>query len=732
VEERSYADIDDHRLLRAFLEEAEELLEGLNASLLALEKDTGNRELVHEIFRLTHSLKSEAALVGFGKLSSLAHRLEDVFEKVRDGELPLDRALMDAIFAASDLLHELTGRISRGEGETEVDSAALIAELERLAGLDREDAAGSGFRADRRQGAVDASVAHGDKSLNGLERYRIQEALDRGHRVCRVEFELDADVEMRYPRAYLVFNNLEAKTNLIKSIPDLTTPGDDDSRYSRFSLLFTTDESPDRVRSYWGIDQVREVIFDSWTADTIQESGFLLDAPIDGVYPGARLPEGIDRSRRTVAGARAPDAAHSRVESTSVRVDTKKLAEIWQLVADLVTWKTRLSSLSDRIEKRAEGENLEDEMEQVRDSLEKITGSLQQAIMETSMVPIAVLFNKFPRLVRDLSRKLGKDVELKIEGLETEIDRSLVEVLSDPLTHVIRNALDHGIESAAERRDAAKPAKGSVTISAQQLGGRILIEVADDGRGVDVEKIRQKATAPPEMSDEEVIQYIFSPGFSTKEDVTDLSGRGVGMDVVANRIRGVLKGDVQVKTEPGGGTRITIYLPLSLAILEVLVVRCRGYHNAVAVRDIEETVKVKLRGGRSGESVLYREKSIPTLRLDRLFYGNGRRTPAVQSGGFQPALSDVLLGEGDALVDASGLASEGDDKEYNGVVIRHKNAVVCLVVDQLVEEEDIVIKPVSDLLNMQGLFSGVSVLGDGRILFVLNTARLVELARSGG
>lgn len=724
IEERSHSEIDDQRLLRAFLEEGEELLERLNAALLELEKDPGNQELVHEIFRLTHSLKSESALVGFGKLSSLAHRLEDVFERIRSGETAMSRPLMDAIFAASDLLHELMGRISRGESEAEVDSGTLIAELEELAGLEpRGKAAVSGKTT---AGPVGRQVL----SLSSVERFRVLEALDRGHRVCRASFELDPDETMRYPRAYLVFNNLESVTNLIKSAPDLAAPVEDDGRYGRFSVLFTTDADPEAVRKCWDVDQVRESSVEWWSADSISGSDLALDAGADGVYPGAQPASDRLRTRRGPSGRReSAEASRAVSESTSVRVDTKKLNEMWQLVGDLVTWKARLSGLSDTFLKLSEADHLKEEVAQVRDSLERITGNMQQAIMETSMVPIAVLFNKFPRLVRDLSRKLGKEVELRIDGRDTEIDRSFVEVLSDPLTHIIRNSLDHGIEPAQERLAAGKAAAGRITISAQQLGGRILIDVTDDGRGLDVDKIRRKAAAPAGMADEEVIQYIFSPGFSTKEDVTDLSGRGVGMDVVATRIRGVLKGDVQVKSDRGLGTRIAIFLPLSLAILEALIIRCRGCFYAVAVRDIEETVRVKLEGDSRGESVRYRDGAIPALRLERLLYGEpggaaqSAEGAASPEGGFEASLA-----QGDSLMDASGLGSQVEEAEHNGVVIRQKDKAVCLVVDQLVEEEDVVIKPVSDLLNNTGLFCGVSVLGDGRILFVLDTVRLVEMA----
>jgi two-component system chemotaxis sensor kinase CheA len=672
-------------------------------------------------------LKSESALVGFGKLSSLAHRLEDVFERIRSGEIELERALMDAIFAASDLLHELVGRISRGEGEAEVSSDSLLAELEALAGLRDPGGGALGQRAaDAR-----APLPPGAEvlSLGSVERFRILEALDRGHRVCRASFELDPEAAMRYPKAYLVFNNLESRTNLVKVSPDLTVPVDDDSRYARFTVLFTTEADPESVRRCWDVDQVHESLVEWWDADGIAGSGLALDARTDGVFPGAQPAEAQTLARRAPSGRRAAAPPRTPAESTSVRVDTKKLNEMWQLVGDLVTWKARLTGLSETFLRIEDADHLREEVEQVRESLERITGGMQAAIMDTSMVPIAVLFNKFPRLVRDLSRKLGKEVELEIDGRDTEIDRSFVEVLSDPLTHIIRNSLDHGIEPAQERLAAGKAAAGRVTISAQQLGGRIAIEVADDGRGLDVEKIRRKAAAPVEMPDEEVIQYIFSPGFSTKEDVTDLSGRGVGMDVVATRIRGVLKGDVQVRTDPGRGTRIGIFLPLSLAILEALIIRCRGSFYAVAVRDIEETVKVRLQSGAQGETIRYRDGEIPALRLERLLYGRPADASQSDRGAMVPGGDlNISLMDGDSLMAASGLTSESDEAEHNGVVIRQKGKAVCLVVDQLVEEEDVVIKPVSDLLNNTGLFSGVSVLGDGRILFVLDTVRLAELA----
>jgi two-component system chemotaxis sensor kinase CheA len=363
---------------------------------------------------------------------------------------------------------------------------------------------------------------------------------------------------------------------------------------------------------------------------------------------------------------------------------------------------------------------------------------MQQAVMETRMVPIAVLFNKFPRLVRDLSRKLGKDVELEMAGGETEIDRSLVEVLSDPLTHLIRNCLDHGIETVEQRIARGKPATGRVSISAQQRGGKIVIEVADDGRGLDLDRIRQVAQAAPETTDAELINFIFQPGFSTRQSVSELSGRGVGMDVVATRVKENLRGEVLISNLPERGLTVTILLPLTLTILHSLLVASGGQFYAIPIRDIDETVHVEptaLRPTRAGEQMALGEEEIPAIRLGGLLAAS----PTSLSGFAPTSLS------GSAPTSLSGSAPAGRSLEgwnptqpapapasapgayLHGVVARSKGQRYCLLVDELVEELDLVIKPLSEVLNRHRLFSGVSVLGDGRIVFILDTSRIVEL-----
>ncbi len=724
------AGIDEKKYLRAFLEEAEELLEKLSDSLLELEKDTENTELVHEVFRLIHSIKSESALLGFTCLSELAHRLEDVFERIRSGGIGLDKPLMDKIFTGSDLIHEMIARISRGESDSNIDDRSLIEEQESLGRREElpEPGPARPKRSDETTQSPPAKVVSSDSfcraenrvKLSELERIQLLEARDRGEGLYRLSYRIDNDVEMKYPRAYLVFNKLEMLVNVVKTVPEMAEPLKKDALYSRVTVFFSTDIDRQEILEACEVDQVSDVEhspleYDALLTATVPCEGpaeaLTASGPVSAAAAPAELPLGRStarpkRSDETTAFSVQPkipdtEMARTSIEKSSIRVETRKLNDLWRLLGELILCKGHLSRLQITYEDLAESGLLKDKLESVTDFLEKISNGMQQAMMETRMVPIAVLFNKFPRLVRDLSRKLGKEVELRIEGKETEIDRSIIEILSDPLTHIIRNALDHGIESSAERLRKGKNVRGIIHISAWQQGGKIIIEIIDDGCGLDVEKIRQKAGVEPNISEDELFSLVFAPGFSTKDDVTEVSGRGVGMDVVATRIKDNLKGEVLVKSRKDLGTTITILLPLTLTIVHSLVIRSADHYYAVPIRNIDETVKITEQDAWDDSS----DGKIPLVSLKELLYSkpDGSRGPGKH-----------------------GPERIHESEEINGVIIRQKGKKVCLLVDELVDEEDVVIKPVDDMLNLKRLFSGVSVLGDGRILFVLDTARIVE------
>jgi two-component system chemotaxis sensor kinase CheA len=704
---------DEHRLLRAFLEETEELLEKLNHCLLELEKDSANLELVHEIFRLTHSLKSESAMIGFANLSELAHRLEDVFERLRSGALLLGRELLDAVLGASDLIQEMVTRVARGEGDDGVDTRLMTAELSRLAGI----AGGRAAPAPRGQAPVEAAPG---QRLSGAEAQRAREALERGEQLYRLRFRTAGEPLMRHPRAYLVLSNLERVANVLKSSPELDKPPaeEDGEGYAEVQILFSSDLPEAELSRAYRLEDIAEAELARLDPAALG-AGPREDGPR---AEGGRAPSGESPPPE----ASAPRGDYERSARASVRVDTAKLDDLWQLVGELVTCKARFGKLTGGLAGGAAGPAGSAEMllgvEKITDSLEQVTGRMQQAVMETRMVPIAVLFNKFPRLVRDLSRKLGKDVELAMTGGETEIDRSLVEAVSDPLTHLIRNSLDHGIETVEQRIARGKPAMGRISISAQQRGGKIVIEVVDDGRGLDLDRIRQVAQAAPETTDAELINFIFQPGFSTRQSVSELSGRGVGLDVVATRVKESLRGEVLISNLPGRGLTVTILLPLTLTILHSLLVASAGQYYAIPIRDIDETVQVEpiaLRPTRFGEQMALGEEEIPAIRLSRLL----EAPPASPAG--EPsaaATSAPTAREPPPLARAP-----GEGGYLHGVVARSKGQRYCLLVDELVEELDLVIKPLAEVLNRHRLFSGVSVLGDGRIVFILDTSRIVEL-----
>ncbi len=706
--------LDDTRLRKAFLEEAEELSQKLGDSLLGLETDAGNADLINEVFRLTHSLKSESALMGFGRLSELAHRMEDVLGLARDGTLRLSKPALDGIFAGADLIAEMMAAIAKGDSDSDFDTAAVLATLAAFgagqgkarqapapdkagmppgaaAGMPPGAAAGMPPGAAAETPSVAPTPAVGSdlpSALNEFQRKQLAEARDRGETLYRITVRVDPSEPMMFPRAYLVFFNLEARANVVRVTPAMDGDPVDDALYGRTVLLLTAQEEEEALRTAAGVDQIADVLVerpgyeDYLRPATPPAAATAALAP--AVEPGPAASPSEEPARRVAA-----------VEKTSIRVDTRKLDDLWSLIAELVLHKSHIARLSDDIGKGVDVHTVQEELVESFDSLDKISGGMQQAMMDTRMIPISVIFSKFPRLVRDLSRKVGKPVELDMSGEDTEIDRGIVEALSDPLTHIIRNSLDHGIEFPEERVRHGKPEKGRVSVAARRQGGNIVIELTDDGRGMDPERIRHKAITmripgADAFTESQLLDLVFLPGFSTKEVVTDLSGRGVGMDVVATRIRRDLKGDVVLRTEVGKGTRVTLLLPLTLTIVNALLVRGDNQIYAIPLTDLDSTAKLLATeiGGEEGkETSLWAGEEVAVYSLGALF-GAGRRRA----------------------------------EEYFAAVLRHGDRRALLIVDELIEEREVVIKPVDDLLNPERMFSGVSVLEDGRLVFILDTS----------
>ena len=673
--------MDEARLRRAFLEEAEELSQKLGDTLLALETDRGNPDLINEVFRLTHSLKSESALMGFTALSALAHRMEDVLGLARDGRLTLEKQTMDRFFAGSDLIAGMMSAIAKGGSDADFDTGAILSNLSSAA-------AAGGISAAHQESAW------AEIKLGEFEKRQLAEARDRGERLYRLAVRVDEAESMKFPRAYLVFSNLELVSNVVKVVPPMEGDPGEDGLYATTTLLLTTAGEERELQYAASVDQIVDVEIERFDFDVLLGTGTGGVGPAAfGKMPHPRNAAGSGRERGGAAGGMPPGA--SVAEKTSIRVDTRKLDDLWSLIAELVLHKSHIARLSEEIGHGADVHTVREELVESFDSLDKISSGMQQAMMDTRMIPISIIFSKFPRLVRDLSRKLGKAVDLVLSGEDTEIDRSVVEALSDPLTHIIRNSLDHGVEFPEERVRQGKSEKGRVSVSARRQGGTIVIELADDGRGMDTELIRQKAInrgieGAQSFAEAQLLDLVFLPGFSTKDEVTDLSGRGVGMDVVATRIKGDLKGDVALRTELGMGTRVTLILPLTLTIVNSLLVRGDTQLYAIPLTDVDSTAKIlttEIRGAKGRETSTWMGEEIPVYSLGALL-GNGRHR----------------------------------SEEHFAAVLRHGERKAFLVVDELIEEREVVIKPVDDLLNAQRLFSGVSILENGSLVFVVDTS----------
>jgi two-component system chemotaxis sensor kinase CheA len=700
------AGIDDPVLRRAFSEETEDLHGKLGEALMALEQDSSSAAHLNEAFRCVHSIKSESALMGFEKLSALAHAMEDVLDRARGGRLALDRPVMDLLFAGLDLLGAMLTAVGAGSGDGSVAAGTVLEGLHAAAGR-AEDPTGAltgGGAAPAAPAPTATSaetVASAAPMFDTFQRHQLCEARDRGETLYALHLRVDEAEPMKFPRVYLVFNALELAANVVKTEPPLDGPPLDDAAWSEALLYLTSREGSEALAAAARVDQVSVASLEALDWDTA------LAVPR---FPGAGAPVSpgdFGSTPRPGSVANHDEGAHRQPapERPTIRVDTRKLDDLWSLVAELVTRKSRVARLSDRVNRGApaapgrglDGHELGEELAEASDALDKIAGGMQRAMMDTRMVPISVIFSKFPRLVRDLSRKLGKSIELVLAGEETEIDRGLLEALSEPLTHLLRNAIDHGIEFPEERVRQGKPARGRVAVSARQQGGNVVVEITDDGPGIDAARVREKAVrdgipGAAAMDDTAVLDLVFRPGFSTRDVVTDVSGRGVGMDVVATRVREELKGSVVLATEKGRGTRVTLLLPLTLTIVSALLVRTEGQLFALPLADVDSTVKVlntEVRGDEERETWIYREEEIPLFRLASLLGRGSRRA-----------------------------------EEHFAVILSHAGRRGCLVVDELVEERQVVIRPVDDLLNRRRLFSGVSLLEDGQLAFILDTSFL--------
>jgi len=654
---------EDDRAKEEFASEAEELLDVLSRDISEFESQGTNvrPEVINKIFREIHSLKGLAGMLGFGDISDLSHNLEDMLDRLRMGKIEITRELFDLLYDGVDSLNRLVIAISDPAIESLVDVPRLNSRIHALITKQSHQQVGDPLS------EIDLDEQT-KKSLTEYEEHRLTENIRGSNEVYSISVSYDfADFDERLRALTTALNE---KGEVVSTLPAIDSAG---GAGISFRLLFGSSITIEEVEAASGSDaSVRR----------------LRKAPVSAPVAAADAQMDEEMSLRSV--------------SRTVRVDIGKLDHVMNVVGELIIEKTHLENLL-----RGSSQNsklLSHELTKIARNFDRRLNELQRSVIEIRMVPVGQIYSKLTRTVRKVARELGKEIELIFRGEDTELDKMMVEELTDPLMHIIRNAIDHGIEPARERLDKGKTAHGNITIEAYQKGNSVVIDVSDDGRGVDAEKIRQVALQrgliqPKEEIDSvRAIELMFTAGFSTAASVSEISGRGVGLDVVKRNIQD-LKGTIDVISENGRGSTFRITLPITLAILQALIVRSAGERFAIPLTSVEESLRLfrrEIETVERKEVYRLRDMTIPLLRLSDAF----------------------------GLDDDRG--SESPDDKWFVVVTRSGERLIGILVDALVRQQEIVIKSVGERLKVIPGIAGATEIGENEIVLVVDLGSLIE------
>jgi len=694
-----------------FITEAQEHLDALNKFLLSLENDPTNLDVVTEIFRSAHTLKGMSATMGYDQLTELAHEMENLLEHLRTGDTPVTTSVVDTLFACFDTLGAIINAIAEDRPE-EIDFSGLVSEIRSVA---EEPVAAQPAPEERvvvepvveeaappepppepepvpaeeeapapavpptaeepapkeePKPAVEAATGVLEVDENDLRKY----AAIPGTRIMLLTVELDKECLLKSVRVFMVFKKLAQMGEVLGSMPPVEAL-EDEKFGSSFQVAIATHETGERIeKALLAIAEIAKV-----TVVTVHE------------------PKEVAGTGSTLSAAKAGDkAAPLSVarKTQSVRVNIARLDTLMNLVGELVINRTRLAQI-------ASSSNIPD-LREALDQTSRLTAELQDEVMKTRMVPVEHVFNRFPRMVRDLARTQDKEIDFVVEGKEIELDRTILDEISDPLIHMIRNAVDHGIASPQRRSEQGKPSRGTVKLSAYRDRNYVAVEVEDDGEGIQPERVFDKALQKKLITEEErrgltsddVLRVLCLPGFSTSEQVSGVSGRGVGMDAVKSKAES-LGGFVLLDFEPGRGTRVTLKLPLTLAIVQALMVEVAGETYAVPLGTVRETHVISpedIRTVQSHEAIFLRDETIPLLRLDRLL------ECSYELNGAEP---------------------------FPVVITEIGPRLIALGVHSLIGQQEIVISTLDKFLKRVEGFAGATILGTGRVALILDIPSLM-------
>ena len=686
--------MDVSQYLEIFIDETKEHVQNLNSQILELEQDPENADVVNEIFRAAHSLKGMAGTMGFKRMQALTHDMENVFSEVRNGSIKVNASIIDVVFQCLDALEEYLANIQESADEGTNDNEPIIKELNNI--LKGGGAPAPAAETKKEEKKADATAPAGEDgrkwlsiNLDSSQSNVIVDAKKQGMNVHGITVKVQESCILKAARAFLVFKALEELGEVIVSNP--SAQDIEDERFELdFSVIIITEKSVDDViAAAANVSEIESVL-----GAPIEDSALHPDKPAETVQTSAvQVKEAEKAQPEKKTGDKKP--AGKPIVNRTVRVDIEKLDVLMNLVSELIIAKNSLVSASG-VENRghsAFNEHIE--------YLESVTTNLHESVMKVRMVPIESVVTKFPRMIRDLSKKLDKKMELYMSGEETELDRTVVDEIGDPLMHLLRNSADHGLESTEERIKRGKNPVGSIFLDAYQDGNNVVIEVRDDGNGINVEAVKNKAiergTITAEqgelMSDKEIIDLLFLPSFSTAKTVSDVSGRGVGLDVVKSKIE-ALSGEIEVKSKLGEGSSWIIRLPLTLEIIQALMVDVGGEKYAISlgnIQTIEDISPSEIKSVQSKEVINLRGTVIPLIRLNEVLDIESKKSP-------EDNLVVVIVKKGDKLAG--------------------------LVIDELLGQLEIVIKSLGKYINKCKIISGATILGDGEIALILDANAL--------
>ena len=692
--------MDVSQYLEIFLDESSEHLQTLSDCIMSLEKEPENKDTINEVFRAAHSLKGMAGTMGFKRMQHLTHDMENVFQEVRSDHIKVDSNMIDLLFECLDALDAYLENIKSSSDEGTEDNELIIKELNDFIAKANgeqpaEETKPEPEKTETKEEPAEKKVEQFE--LTDTEMNSVKEALDGGQHVYAVKVTIQKDCLLKAARAFLVFKAVEEFGQILVYRPS-SQDIEDEKFELEFSFYIATNESADKlVAAAKNVSEIEDAAVEPVDLTQSQpepEKEEKKEEKADSPAPEAK--KASEPKKASAAGKKTTTA--KPVTNRTVRVDIEKLDALMNQVSELIIAKNSLVSISGNEGDSTNSQSFQEQIEY----LERITTNLHESVMKVRMVPIESVVSKFPRMIRDLSRTLNKKMELIMTGEDTELDRTVVDQIGDPLQHLLRNSADHGLEDNETRVQRGKPEVGSIYLNAYQEGNNVIIQVGDDGNGIDTEAVKNKAIergiVTPEqaevMTQKEIVNLLFLPSFSMAKKITDISGRGVGLDVVKSNIE-ALGGDVEVTTKLGEGTTFTVRLPLTLAIIQALMVEIRDEKYAIAlgsISNIEDIPVADIKYIQAEEVIHLRGNVIPLIRLDKVLDIEPR---------------------------------EEEPESLTVVIVKRGDSQAGLVVDNLIGQQEIVIKSLGKYINGNKLISGATILGDGEVALILDVNTLM-------